>query len=263
MGTLALGAIEKGDQVLSMIFWLEWPYGSTVFYGLNALLTVMLGMNFQVVIFRDWFKGLKIEERLLNTEEKLLQIHLNPHFFKNMLNNIYNQVYFQKPGAAESVIRLQHVMEYMLYETDHKRIPLKDEVNFIKKILDIEKLRLPVNYSLKWTETGDAEGKYVIPLCLLPFIENAFQHGDLSGTGSLEIKIKIEDNMLTYKVVNKKVVKTSDTKGGIGLSTLKNRLDLAYTGFFTYSLDFRDKADQYEAELILFDLNPPDHVSKN
>ena len=70
----------------------------------------------------------------------------------------------------------------------------------------------------------------IVPMLLLPLVENAFKHG-VNATEKSEIIIKLEqdDANLKFGVINTFFEKTANSEpGGIGLTNTKRRLQLIY-----------------------------------
>ncbi|HXH18559.1 MAG TPA: histidine kinase [Chitinophagales bacterium] len=239
--------------------------GTFVLLPLNyGFLAFMQMVNFQVTVVRDWFHGAHVEDKLTHTEGQLLKTELNPHLFKNMLNNIYSLVLQKKDEAADAIVKLKSFMEYMLYDTNEPRVPLEKEIAYIHDLVEIERLRLPENFNLKFKVTGKAEGKYIAPLLLLPFIENAFRHGDLNSEKAfIDISLKVDDDSLEYRVKNKIPDKSlsKNSPGGKGLKNLEARLKGSYSGLLgvpMYALETETKGSAYQASLEIIDLDKTD-----
>jgi two-component system LytT family sensor kinase len=231
-------------------------------YGINAVILVFISLlSFQSTIMKDWFAGVAIEDKLMQTENKFLKTQLNPHLFKNMLNNIYSLVALKNDYALEVIVKLQNFMEYMLYDSNDKRVPLVKEVDYIKDLIDIEKLRLRQDFDFKFEIVGDLENKYIAPLLLLPFVENVFKHADLQSENSfINIFLKVKNDELQFIVKNKVVAyknNSNSKKGGVGIENLKKRLKIIYPSFLSNTIDCRTSGSTFIAELVLYDLRKP------
>lgn len=167
----------------------------------------------------------------LKSELQHLHYQLQPHFFFNSLNNIYAMVDISPDQAKTSIHSLSKLMRYMLYETDVESILLSKEIDFMKKYIDLMKLRVSdktvVNYSFPIQETGVK----IAPLLFISLIENAFKHGVSASKDSLiTIDMTYEEDTVKFIIENDNFPKhTNDKSGsGIGLQNLVKRLELLY-----------------------------------
>lgn len=184
------------------------------------------------------YQNEKITEQLnrekLDAELKFLKSQIHPHFLFNTLNNLYALTLTNSPQSSEVVLKLSNLLDYMLYECNVKLIPLRKEVNQIKNIIELERLRYGNRLEVAFTATGDISNKQVPPLLMLPFIENAFKHGVSKGTDEsfISIDLNVKENELTLRVENSKVAddpqKDADYTKGIGLKNVRRRLELIY-----------------------------------
>lgn len=167
----------------------------------------------------------------LKSELQHLHYQLQPHFFFNSLNNIYAMVDISPEEAKKSIHSLSKLMRYMLYETNLELVPLSKEIDFMKKYIDLMKLRVSdkttVNYNFPEQETGIQ----VAPLLYISLIENAFKHGvSASQESSILIDVTINEKTVVFHIENGNFPKkTADKSGsGIGLPNIEKRLKLLY-----------------------------------
>ncbi|WP_238527910.1 sensor histidine kinase [Aquimarina agarivorans] len=167
----------------------------------------------------------------LQSELQHLHYQLQPHFFFNSLNNIYSLVDISPDQAKTSIHGLSKLMRYMLYETNVELVPLSKEIEFMKKYIDLMKLRLSdktiVHYNFPNKETDIK----IAPLLFISLIENAFKHG-VSATKESEICIEmsVDGGTVNFTTKNGNFPKKTDDKSGsgIGIPNIKKRLDLLY-----------------------------------
>ena len=139
----------------------------------------------------------------LQSELQHLHYQLQPHFFFNSLNNIYAMVDVSPAQAKTSIHSLSKLMRYMLYETNMELVPLSKEIEFIKKFIDLMKLRVSdktdVNYNLPTEETGIK----IAPLLFISLIENAFKHGvSASKASQININMTCNDKTVLFTIEN-------------------------------------------------------------
>jgi len=179
----------------------------------------------------------------LKSELQHLHYQLQPHFFFNSLNNIYSLVDISPDQAKSSIHSLSKLMRYMLYETNLEVVPLSKEIDFLKKYIDLMKLRVSdkttVNYSFPSGETGIQIG----PLLFISLIENAFKHG-VSATkpSTIDVNMTCDDKSVLFSVENHNFPKKTDDKSGsgIGLQNLEKRLELLYADKFSFKTILND-----------------------
>jgi two-component system LytT family sensor kinase len=148
---------------------------------------------------------LAAQKRQHNSELNALRSQLNPHFVHNSLNAI--QYYIQRNEVEISEDYLTKFSKLMRLFFDYSRkklITLDEEVIFLTKYLQIEKLRYEnkVTYGIEIDEELDLE-EYVIPTMILqPILENAVNHGVFhkAGTGHIMVRFEKQSTEDSYKV---------------------------------------------------------------
>ncbi len=96
----------------------------------------------------------------------------------NTLNNIHALVDIDPEQAKDSIVDMSRMMRYLLYESDNHCVSLNKAIVFLKKYLNLMKLRYTdmVNVNLDVPESCP-EDIAIVPLVFIPFVENAFKHG--------------------------------------------------------------------------------------
>ncbi|KAF2329448.1 sensor histidine kinase [Flavobacterium daemonense] len=170
------------------------------------------------------------ETHRTNTELIYLRKQTNPHFLFNSLNSIYSLAHKKSDLVPDAIVTLSELMRYMLYETDNKTVALEKEINYIQNYIELQKLRLNNIEDIIINVHGDTKNKFIEPLLLISFVENAFKYGtDYKGAAHVKIKIFIHENRLDFWIENTIENYTKDPENsGIGLVNIQNRLDLLY-----------------------------------
>lgn len=180
----------------------------------------------------DWFKGQKLREELLKikqeSELKILKYQINPHFLFNTLNNIFSLANRENSAVAVAILKLSDLMRYLVRDIQQDRVELGKEMLYIKNYVDIQKLRIPDPRNIELKSEIDANYYVIAPMLLVPFIENAFKHGDLSANNHVVINLEVRNGKLKFDVINKINHSRKDSESGIGLTNVKRRLDLMY-----------------------------------
>jgi two-component system, LytTR family, sensor histidine kinase AlgZ len=194
----------------------------------------------------------QLETEKLNAELKFLKAQVNPHFLFNTLNNLYYLSTIKSDTAPLVISKLSEVMRYMIYDSNHEKIELAKEIEYMQHYIGLERLRLREGVPLEFEVAGRTD-ILISPLILITFLENAFKHGISNGNDHCWIKARLEVNetRLVYAIANSKIKTVSypEDGEGIGLKNVKRRLDLSYPG--KHKLDIDDREDTYSVILTI------------
>lgn len=138
-------------------------------------------------------KFLIYESRL--EKQKLLiqnmQSQINPHFFSNTTNLIYNLMKIGKTETAQECLML--LSSYYRYMTTigQDLTTVKKEMEFVNSYLEIMKLRFPNKLTCETTCCGGLEGLRIPPLLIQPLAENCIKHGFTDRRKKFELTVRI------------------------------------------------------------------------
>lgn len=204
----------------------------------------------------DWFeleaKKKEIENEKLTAELRFLKAQVNPHFLFNTLNNLYYLATVNSPKTPDVIDKLSQMMRYMLYDSNHPKVSVTKEIDYMKNYIELEKLRLDGKVPIDFEITGNIETNQIVPLILITFLENAFKHGvsNSSKNAFVSVKIDISENICFYMVENNKMnTKVNLEASGIGLQNVKRRLELSYPG--KHTLNIMETDTTYKVKLNL------------
>lgn len=214
-------------------------------------------------LFASWFKKERTNKELerinIQNELKYLKTQINPHFLFNSLNNLYALTLKKSDEAPEMVLKLSNILRYLLYETGEAQVSLEKEINYLKDLIEIEKIRLGDRADIKIMLIGDLSNVMIEPLLFINFVENSFKHGVNTVSDSAWIRILIENRpenkILLFEIENSKPLEkkendeNSETSGGIGLLNAKKRLKLLYPN--KHNLVISDAGKTYLVKLML------------
>lgn len=169
----------------------------------------------------------KLEQERNEAKIQALKTQINPHFIFNTLNNIYSLVYQNSEKALPAIEELSQLLRYSTKDLEKDFISLEKEIGYLESLIELEKLRLK-NPELLMIEKKINHPKLNIsPMLLVPFVENAFKHGDFSGKG-FTIKISDDNQTLNFHLQNFKKQRSKDSLSGIGIGNVKKRLEILY-----------------------------------
>lgn len=220
--------------------------------------------NLFIVIFvallrfaHDWMeleaRKKEVENERLIAELNFLKAQINPHFLFNTLNNLYYLAYSKSENTTEVIAKLSQMMRYMIYESNHPKVLLSKEIEYMMNYISLERLRLNDQVPIKFEVVGSPGNVRITPLIFITFLENAFKHGvnNSNPNAWVNISIQLKGNECIYTVENSKTTDSTEVveKSGIGLQNVKRRLELSYPGLYT--LETSDTADKYFVKLNL------------
>lgn len=243
----------KGRRVRAAVLATRQPLffkiGPSFFYIL--IITISAIIRTLTEFYNNQQNKLIAETHRTNTELIYLRKQTNPHFLFNSLNSIYSLAHKKSDLVPDAIVTLSELMRYMLYETDNKTVALEKEVNYIQNYIELQKLRLNNIEDIIINVHGDTKNKFIEPLLLISFVENAFKYGtDYKGAAHVKIKIFILDNSLDFWIENtiENYVKDPENSG-IGLLNIQNRLDLLYPN--AHELNITQDNEYYRVHLNL------------
>ena len=205
----------------------------------------------------DWFqleaRKKEIENEKLTAELRFLKAQINPHFLFNTLNNLYYLAFTQSPNTTVVIDKLSQMMRYMIYDSNHPKVPLKKEIEYMENYISLEQLRLDNQVPISLEVSGDTAPVLVEPFLFITFLENAFKHGVSNSAENSWVKARIQvvDKHCIYTVENSVIPpkESHEGKSGIGLQNLQRRLELSYPG--QHILQIEETPEKYHVELTL------------
>jgi tetratricopeptide (TPR) repeat protein len=167
---------------------------------LSLLLTLFL-------VSRHRRKRLKLEQKSLVLEQKLLRSQMNPHFIFNSLASIQNFIINEKPGQASIFLsRFSKLIRNILDNSVEELVPLEKEIETVRNYLELQKVRYSgkFEFSIYLDPSIDPEFIYIPPMLAQPFIENSIEHGIkyLETTGHINISFTMDKNMILFMVAD-------------------------------------------------------------
>lgn len=186
-----------------------------------------------------------IEERK-HAELQALKTQINPHFIFNSLNNIYSLVYQNSDKALPAIEKLGELLRYTTKDLEQEFISLDKEIGYLESLIELEKLRIRNPELLVVEKNISQSGLLISPMILVPFVENAFKHGDFRGKG-FSLAISEDFGKLKFHLRNFKIVREKDKVSGIGIENVRKRLEILYPK--KYELHIKDIESEFIVDL--------------
>ncbi len=138
-------------------------------------------------------------------------------------------------------MQFSDLLRYQLYECNAETIPIEKEMAYLKDYIHLQQKRKDENYKVEFRCTSSVKNFHIVPLLLVPFVENAFKHISHFPERPNTIRINADRmaNTFIFKVVNSSEnghTAQEINPGGIGLKNVKRRLDLLYDGKHTLTI---------------------------
>jgi signal transduction histidine kinase len=194
----------------------------------------IIGLAFAVTYYREaqdrTIAAAKLETKLVETQLQTLQSQLHPHFLFNTLHAISALMHSNVDEADRMLARLAALLRMTLDNVGQQEVPLKEELDFLERYLEIEQTRFRDRLTVKFDVPPEALDALVPWMLLQPLVENAIKHGisPKPGPGTIEVLAHGENNRLVLEVKDDGVGLSQDAltalQSGIGLSTTRARL---------------------------------------
>ena len=173
-------------------------------------------------------RAAELEKRLAQARLQTLQMQLNPHFLFNSLHAISALVHKDADLADQMITRLSDLLRYALEVTDAQEVPLRQELDFLRRYLEIEQTRFGDRLAVRLEIAPETLDALVPNLLLQPLVENAIRHGiePRAKPGRIELHSRCENGQLKLEVRDNGVGLSPDRKfeEGVGLSNTRARL---------------------------------------
>ena len=157
-----------------------------------------------------------------------LKHQVNPHFLFNSLNILDCLVCDnESEKASEYIHKLAGIYRYMIKSEDEDLVPLRDELAFVQKYIDLLHVRFPEGFRVDINIQENLLNKHVLPCALQLLIENAIKHNAVNAGNPLIIKLETDqDHVWVSNNIIPKFGKIEST--GLGQKYLRQQyLDLS------------------------------------
>ena len=188
---------------------------------------------------------LKLEVQERESELRLLQAQINPHFLYNTLDSIYSSaIVSHDDQTAQMVASLSGLFRISLSK-GKRAITVRDELTYIQRYMTIQNIRFQDRFALIVDVDDNVLDLTILKLTLQPFVENAMIHGlePKIGKGYIEIKgERIDDDL--YFTVSDNGVGVEDLERfyeGYGIRNVIDRIHLFYGP--TYGVEIQSTPD--------------------
>ncbi|MCR9131535.1 MAG: histidine kinase [bacterium] len=215
-------------------------YFVAVYEPIESLSILLIYYVITTLLFlsRSWFEALELKKEVAelrelnsNNELKALRAQISPHFLFNSLNTIYGLSIKKAPETPERILSLSQILRYNLEQSNDELAPLRDEMNYLKDYIELQKARLDYPEQLRMVILGDISDQKVPSLIFIELLENALKHGNIQQEGAfVNLKLTLNSGsieMICSNSIEKQASKSS-VSTGVGLENIRKRLQLQY-----------------------------------
>jgi sensor histidine kinase YesM len=202
----------------------------------NVLLYWVIVLATVLVRKYEWYRerdlrAAQLETRLTRAELEVLKMQLHPHFLFNTLHAISALVHDNPETADRIITRLGDLLRLTLDAGSQQEVPLRRELDFADKYLEIEQTRLGDRLRVERRLDPAALDALVPTLILQPAVENAIRHGiaPAAAGGTITLEARREGDMLRLDVRDDgQGLDAGGWTEGVGLSNIRLRLRQLY-----------------------------------
>ncbi len=240
-------------------FWTTWWFILSNVFVVLVLLYFLIRVRVSAVKRKSEAlqETLRMENEMLNLEQKALRLQMNPHFIFNCLNTIQAMIVKKDNKTARYFLsKFSKLMRKTLDNSRETFISLDDEIESLENYLSIERLCSENHFEYSINVSGDVESDFIQipPMLIQPFAENAVVHGvsHLVKGGLIGIDFSVEGNLLTCTIkdngIGREKAKKYNNKEGVehkstALIVTQERMELMSKDNHTSELRIEDVLD--------------------
>jgi two-component system LytT family sensor kinase len=185
------------------------------------------------------------KQLLTQSEIKLLQAQVNPHFLFNALNTLSAVIRVDPVKARHLVQNLSTFFRKNLKRSSEEA-SLSDEIEHVNAYLQIELARFSPHLSVDIDMPEDLRGARLPAFTLQPIVENAIKHGtsQLMCDGLIRIDaVRDRDDLVISIEDNAGLYEKSPGGDGMGMSLVDRRIKNRYGD--SYGIEIVCERDRY------------------
>ena len=223
----------------------------------NSALTILLdySMTLVVVVVLASY-ALRLQARAERASEQanlaqyryhMLKQQVNPHFLFNSLN-VLDYLILEQPreDASRYTHQLADVYRYLIKTEDGTTVRLRDEMEFVRKYVDLLKVRFPEGLEVSVDIPEELMSRSVVPCCVQLLIENATKHNAVRPDKPLQIGIHADGDRIVVR--NNRIPRlTKADSTGLGLQYIRQQ----YQDLSGQVITVLDEEDSYTVSFPL------------
>jgi hypothetical protein len=216
---------------------LDGIYRNIAFHGIQ----VRIVLFFAVAGVANWFwwrwraKQRLLRQQATESQLRLLQAQIEPHFLFNTLANVQSLIGHDTPGARQMLVDFTGYLRVGLDQLRHTDSTLDQELDMARSYLQLLQIRMGERLHFSIDADEQARAAVLPPLLLQPLIENAITHGlepKIEG-GTVHIQARVREGRLEIAVSDDGLGLDAPRRArrpgnGIALENIRARLRTRY-----------------------------------
>ncbi len=219
--------LEQNPRILLIAAVSALTFGSAIAYYFYARSRLS---EHQRQLQQESLQRARNEQRMTETELRLLQVQIEPHFLFNTLSNILSLIDEDQARAKTMLEGLTSYLRTSLQSTRSNTITLGQELALLRAYLSIQSIRMGDRLNYRFDVPVDLEDIHLPPLLIQPLVENAVRHGlepKLDG-GALTVRARVTDGRLAIEVIDTGCGLQTPSGAGVGLRNVRQRISALY-----------------------------------
>ena len=243
--TVPLLGVFIGFAIVSLVFdfgfrsWFTKPAAILSIVVTSFLISAVLSVVFfwrersavaEAAMAREREKLERIERESVSANLRALQAQIEPHFLFNTLANVSSLIDADRGEAKRMLESFIRFLRSSLAATRGETTTLGAEAELIASYLDVLQVRMGPRLRYAIDVAPGLRGFTLPPMLLQPVVENAIRHGlepKVDG-GEVTMRVAGDGASVVVEVTDTGVGFAPTTRGGVGLSNLRERLRLLY-----------------------------------
>ena len=184
----------------------------------------------QALLQEERIKRLTSEKRGVETNLRLLQAQIEPHFLFNTLSNVLSLLDTDLKKGKNMLMDLIHYLRTSLKKTRVDITTVGQEIEMIRAYLNIFRVRMEDRLRYRINIPDSIRELPFPPMLVQPLVENAIKHGlepSIKG-GEVSIHAEIKEDILRLEIADTGLGFHEGTNPSIGLSNVRDRLQSLY-----------------------------------
>ncbi|SDN70598.1 two-component system, LytT family, sensor histidine kinase LytS [Paenibacillus sp. yr247] len=135
-----------------------------------------------------------MEALMKESELRILQSQINPHFLFNTLNSIVSLIRIEPDMARHITMQLSTFMRLNIKIIASQQISIQQEMIHLSSYLEIIQIRFKDQITMEVQLDSDLPMFMIPPVTLQPLVENCIKHGLKDRTHGGQIRIEVKNN---------------------------------------------------------------------